>query len=162
MKKILMLITLTLAMSLLMTSCGDDDDTSTGPSDLKIGEMTATVGGDSWSAQNAIFFNQTSLVSGIQIDISNPISGQKKTISIQLTPIATTPEVKSYSAICFYQETEGAIGSTTTETWADATGSCEVTEVTDTEIKATFSFTGTSDDDGSTKKVTGSFYVSRQ
>src|SRR5690606_33855454 len=66
MKKLLLLITLTLAMSLLMVSCGDDDET-TGPSTLKIGEMNAKVGGADFKAQNAIYYNIPRSVAGVKI-----------------------------------------------------------------------------------------------
>lgn len=161
MKKILTLITLTLAMSLFMTSCGDDDDT-TGPSSLKIGEMTATVGGSSWEAQNAIYYNTPRQVSGAQVDVSDPINGTTKTISVILATTDQQPQTKTYTAICFYQETTGIGTTSETKSWNDGSGSCEVTEVTDTEIKGTFTFTGTNDDDATTKQVTGSFFVSRQ
>lgn len=160
MKKFMFLFALMLSLSLLTTSCGDDDS-STGPSDLKIGTMKATVGGSGFEAQNAIFYNISGQVSGAQIDISNPINGTTKTVSVLLQK-TTEVEAKTYTAICFYQETTGMGATGSTESWNDASGSCEVTEVTETEIRGTFSFTGTNDDDGSTKKVSGSFNVSRQ
>jgi hypothetical protein len=56
MKKLFVLLALTVSMALFLSSCGDDD-TATGPSSLKLGEMSATVNGSGWKAQNAIFFN---------------------------------------------------------------------------------------------------------
>lgn len=161
MKKLLMLITLTLAMSLLMVSCGDDDET-TGPSSLKIGEMSAKVGGADWKAQNAIYFNIPRSVNGAQIDLSDPVNGTTKTVSIVLTTTDANPQVKKYNAVCFYQESTGIGMNAKVKSWSSSTGTCDVTAVTDKDIKATFSFTGTNEEDGSTKAVNGSFFVSRQ
>lgn len=160
MKKLLTNLVFILCLALIATSCKDEDD-STGPSDLKIGEMTATVDGDDFKASNAMHVNATNLISGIQ-KIGGITSADNNSISIQLSQIGGEPEVKTYSAICKYQESRGAIGTTDIETWNDNTGSCELTEVTATEIRGTFSFTGTNDNDGTTKTVSGSFYVQRQ
>lgn len=161
MKKLLLLITLTLAMSLLMVSCGDDDET-TGPSTLKIGEMNAKVGGADFKAQNAIYYNIPRSVAGVKIDLSNPINGVTKTVSVILTTNDANPEVKKYNAVCFYQESSGIGMEAKVKSWSSINGTCDVTAVTDKDIKATFTFTGTNDEDGSTKAVNGSFFVSRQ
>ena len=47
-------------------------------------------------------------------------------------------------------------------TWKSYLGSCDVTEVTDEKVRGTFSFTGTNDEDNSTKIVIGKFYAPRQ
>ncbi|MFN3194508.1 MAG: hypothetical protein ACE364_00985 [Chlorobiota bacterium] len=162
MKKLLTNLVFILCIALVATSCKDEDD-STGPSDLKIGEMTATVGGDDFKAGNALYFNSTNLVSG-----GEQVGGltnlyDVNTISVQLAQVGGEPEVKSYTAICFYQETRGsAPGATTTESWNANNGTCEITEIDGDMVKGTFSFTGTNSDDGTTKKVSGSFYVQRQ
>src|SRR6056300_1193074 len=122
--------------------------------------MTATVGGADFEAGNAIYYDITNLVYGGQQVGGLANLFDVNTISIQIVQIGGEPELKSYSAICFYQESRGAIGSSSVETWNAANGTCEITEVTDEEVKGTFSFTGTNEDDGSTKSVSGSFYVS--
>jgi len=63
----------------------------------------------------------------------------------------------TYTAVCYYRsmENEGDLKS-----WNDLEGSAEVTEVNDDEISGTFSFTG-ENNDGTEKKVTGSFKVER-
>ncbi len=160
MKKLLVLAVLTIAMSLFMSSCGEDEPT--GPSEPKIGEMTATVSGSNWVAQNAVYKNQQRSVHGIQADISNPTSPSSKTISVVLLTTDAQPQLKTYTADCFYEESTGMPGSYTLKTWNNASGSCEITEVTDKEIKGTFTFTGTNDDDNSTKTVSGKFYTPRQ
>ena len=160
MKKLLVLAVLTIAMSLFMVSCGEDEPT--GPAEPKIGEMTATVGGNNWAAQNAIYFNTPRSVLGAQIDLSNPINGTTKSVSIILTTSDTQPQIKKYNAVCFYQESTGFGVDAKVKSWSSTTGTCEVTAVTDKDIKAKFTFTGTNDEDKSTKAVNGSFYVTRQ
>lgn len=149
-------------MALFMSSCEDDENpTNPDPSELKIGDMSATVNGSSWKAQNAIYFNIARNVTGGQVDITNPVNGVKKTITITL---ATTDEIAkgTYTAICFYQESAGMPPNTTLKSWNDMSGSCEVTEISETEIKGTFTFKGVNEEDGSTKDIKGSFYVSRK
>lgn len=160
MKKLLVLAALTIAMSLFMVSCGEDEPT--GPSEPKIGEMTASVGGNNWAAQNAIYFNTPRSVAGVQVDLTNPVNGTTKTVSIILTTTDPQPLVKKYNAVCFYQESTGLGLEAKVKSWTSATGTCEVTAVTATDIKAKFTFTGTNEEDGSTKAVNGSFYVNRQ
>lgn len=162
MKRFMYIFVLTLALGLLNFSCSDDDN-ATGPSDLKIGEMTATVGGANFKAQNALFYNITGQVSGAFVD--NPLDPQNsttQTISIVLQKNSQDVEIKSYQAICYYQETSGFGLAGSTESWNDVSGSCEVTEVTDDNIRGTFTFIGKNEDDNTTKEVTGSFYVPRQ
>lgn len=160
MKKLLILITLTLAMSMLMTSCGDDEPT--GPSDIVLGEMSATVGGNNWKAANAYYFNTTNLVSGLQLAGGPTNPTDINSVSVQLVQVGGSPALKTYTAICFYQESRGMVPNSTVKTWNSASGSCELTEVTDTYVKGTFTFTGTNEDDNSTKSVTGKFYTPRQ
>ena len=160
MKKLLTNLVFILCLALIATSCKDEDD-STGPSDLKIGEMTATVDGDDFKAGNALYYNSTNLVSGIE-KVGSITSADGNTISIQLAQLGGEPEVKSYNAICYYQETRGDFGTSVTESWNATNGTCEITEIDGDMVKGTFSFTGTNDDDGTTKEVSGSFYVQRQ
>ncbi|MER3328375.1 MAG: hypothetical protein RIF34_02265, partial [Candidatus Kapaibacterium sp.] len=93
MKKIFVFAALTIAMSLFMSSCAEDE--ATGPSEPKIGEMTATVSGSNWVAQNAVYKNQIRSVVGIQADISNPSSPSSKTISVILLTTEAQPELKT-------------------------------------------------------------------
>jgi hypothetical protein len=161
MKKFLVLATLTLAMSLFMSSCADEDET-TGPSDVTLGEMSATVGGSEWKAGNAYYYNATDHVSGIYTPepLTNPT--KNTSISVKLAQIGGEPTVGTHTAICYYQESEGFPPNSTVSTWNATNGSCEVTEVTDEYVKGTFSFTGTNEDDNSTKSVSGKFYTPRQ
>ena len=65
-------------------------------------------------------------------------------------------------SFCYFQITKGFGPSGSTESWNDVEGSCEITEVTDENVKGTFTFTGKNEEDGTTKKVTGSFYTPRK
>ncbi|MFA7326855.1 MAG: hypothetical protein WC121_09340 [Candidatus Kapaibacterium sp.] len=160
MKKLLVLLTVTLAMSLFMVSCGDDEPT--GPSEPKIGEMTASVGGNNWAAQNAVYNNFSNHVTGLYV--AEPLTNPTKitSISVKLDKITGEPAVGKYLAICFYEESEGYPPNSIVKIWTDISGNCEITEITDTEIKGTFTFTGTNIEDNSTKSVSGKFYTPRQ
>ncbi len=160
MKKLLVLLAVTLAMSLLMSSCKDDEPT--GPSDVALGEMSATVGGKDWKGGNAYYFNITNQISGAEQVGGITNLTDVNTITITLGQVGGDPEVKTYSAICFYQESRGIYPNATAKSWNDLNGSCVVTEVTDKYVRGTFSFTGTNEDDNSTKSVSGKFYTPRQ
>ena len=162
MKKLVALVILTLAFSLFITSCKDDDNT-TGPSEVKLGEMTATVGGADFKAGNAYYYNTVNQISGGQQVGGLTNIADVNTISIQLLQAGGEPMVKSYSDICYYQETRGMAPNNTVKQWNTTNGTCEITEVTDEYVKGTFSFTGTNEDDNnSTKSVSGKFYTPRQ
>ena len=160
MKKLLVLLALTLTMSLFMTSGKDDEPT--GPSNVELGEMSATVGGSDFKAGNAYYYNTVNQISGGQQVGGLTNLMDVNTISIQLVQVGGEPMVKSYSAICYYQESRGMTPNTTVKQWNTTSGTCEITEVTDKYVKGEFSFTGTNEDDNSTKTVSGKFYTPRQ
>ena len=160
MKKLLVLLTVTLAMSLFMSSCKDDEPT--GPSDVVLGEMSATIDGSSWKAQNALYYNITDHVAGVYAPDPLKIPTKTTTITVKLAQLGGEPTVGKHTALCTYQESEGFPPNSVTKTWSATNGSCEITEVTDKEIKGTFSFTGTNEDDNTTKSVNGKFYTPRQ
>ncbi len=161
MKKLMALVVITLAMSLFMSSCDDEDET-TGPSDIVLGEMSATVGGSDFKAGNAYYYNSSNTISGGQQVGGLTNLTDVNTISVQLGQIGGSPEVKSYTAICYYQESRGMPPTSTVKSWNATNGTCEITEVTDEYVRGTFSFTGTNEDDNSTKSVSGKFYTPRQ
>jgi len=160
MKKFISIIALTIALALFATSCSDDDS-STGPSDLKIGEMVATIDGDSWEANFAYYYNNLDAVNGWEVDITNPTSSDRNTIVVDLEVEGEVQE-QTYTAFCAYQTSSG-MDMNSNDAWQDSEGTCVVTEVSETEIKGTFTFTGINvKDDNDTKEVSGSFYVQRQ
>ena len=152
MKKLFALLALTLAMSMFMISCGDeDDDTNTGPSDMTLGKLTATVNGAEWEIENGVFLNTSKSVRGEKTtgDLTEIIN-----VSLDVTGDL---EAKTYSAVCYYRSSENGENLLS---WNDTEASAVITEVNDDEISGSFSFTGTNSN-GTEKKITGTFRVKR-
>lgn len=155
-----MLAALTLAMSLFMSSCADDEPT--GPSDIVLGEMSATVGGNNWKGGNALYYNNVNQISGAEMVGGLTNLGDINTITIAINQLAGEPELKTYSAFCFYNESRLIGTSSSVKQWNDKNGTCVVTEVTAKFVRGTFTFNGVNEDDNSTKSVSGKFYTPRQ
>lgn len=155
-----MLITLTLAMSLFMSSCSDDEKT-TGPSDQPLGELTAKIAGSDWKVSNAEYLNEDFVI----VATENVGTGtDANSISIQFEGLADgeAPVVKTYTTSNEYVEIRTVEGTTVFNIWGNESATTVVTAVTSTSIKGTFSFTGTNTEDNTTKVVTGSFNVPRK
>lgn len=160
MKKILMLLALTLTMSMLLISCSDDEK-PTGPSEpnMKLGDFSAKVNDYDWKVEKAVFYNSSKILSGVKIDTTDPFNRVRKMISINLTTDDATPEVKTYTAICFYKESTGSGVGEKEKFWMTDNGICKISKVTDKEITGTFSFSAFNEEEVSTKIVEASFYV---
>lgn len=129
------------------TSCSDDDSSSTGPSDLKLGTMTAKVDGKSFTANNAQamkFTEQNLIVSGVMLE-GFTIS---KSISITVTETGTNT---LYTGQGFYQISPIGKPSEVT-TYHSKSIKYKITSYTDKEMSGTFDFTGTLD--GGTETMT--------
>ena len=147
-------------MSIFMPSCKQNVPTE--PEEEFTGEMSATIEGTEWESGNPIHYSSiTNMISGTHLVVNNGDISDAYTISIQLTQIDNSLEVRTYSAICFYQESIGVYPNTQLYIWSDMSGTSKITEVTDEIISGTFTFTGTNDEDNSTKFVTGKFYALR-
>lgn len=160
MKKLLTLLALTFTISILLASCSDDEK-PTGPAEpnMKLGEFIAKVNDYDWKVENAVFYNSSTILSGIKVDTTDRFNRIRKMISINLTTEDATPEVKTYTALCFYKETTGSGIGAKEKFWIVDNGICKITKVTSKEITGTFSFSAFNEEEVSTKTVEGSFYV---
>ncbi|MEZ4839820.1 DUF6252 family protein [Flavobacterium sp.] len=159
--------------SLFVTSCSSDDDGGGGGS-AAAGTITAKVNGASVTTLDMVTF-------AYQVGTMMHIQGNTGGTSSQAFSfnITTFDGVGTYDigggefglghANVSYVETEVDLSNPTApdvKTWSapfdggDKVGEIRVSEVTDTHIKGTFSFTAKNPADGSTKEITeGSFNV---
>lgn len=159
MKKLLLLVTLTLAMSLLMSSCSDD--TSTGPSEPALGEFIAKIDGKDWKVSDAVYNNDEFTIIASQ---SGTMETIENSISIHFDGIANeeAPIVKTYTTSNIYLEFKEIDKKLVYLSWNSVSSTTNVTSVTSTAIKGTFSFTATNGKDQTTKVISGSFNVPRK
>ena len=160
MKRVLAIVALLLALSLVMSSCKKKAPTE--PEEVFTGEMSADVAGILWETDNPIYYNTIDMVAGAQLANGIENISDFNTITIHLQEIDDSLQVRSYNALCFYQESRGEVPNTIVNTWDDYHGICEITEVTDERVKGTFSFKGTNREDNTTKVVTGKFFAPRK
>lgn len=159
MKRISILVML-FVLALVFNSCSEDDDSPVGPGSLASGEVSATIDGKSWKSSGQMYFNAAKIIAATKIE--NVTTYELTTISISFLLSGQEPAVGTGTAQCFYQESKGLPPSSTVKTWTDISGSYEFTEVTATQVKGTFEFSGTNQDDNTKKTVKGSFNVPRQ
>jgi hypothetical protein len=151
---------LLISMMLLISSCSDDDN-PTGPEDLALGELVAEIDGNTWKATFAYFYNNINGITGFEVDVTNPLSSDRNAISLNFMTDNEIQE-ETYTVFCSYQESSG-LDIEDNNAWQDSEGTCVVTEISETEIKGTFSFRGVNlKDDSDIKEISGSFYVTRE
>lgn len=156
-------LALAIIFSLTLSSCGGSDDGGGGGSAAN-GTIKAKVGGSNFTSMQIASFAykqaignaymitlQGSDASGKVIQlILNGVDGQTGTYEISDT--ANISAVGSY--------TEINVNTMTSQTWAapydgsGAAGSITISEITDTNIKGTFSFTAKNQEGADTKSVT--------
>lgn len=154
------IIVLLFALAFVCNSCSEDDSSPLGPGDLVSGEVSATIDGKSWKSSGQMYFNAAKIIAATKLE--NLATYELTTISISFLLSGNEPAVGTGTAQCFYQESEGVPPSSSVKTWANISGTYEFTEVTATQVKGTFEFTGTNIEDNSTKTVKGAFNVPRQ
>ena len=163
---------LAIIFSLTLSSCGGSDDGGGGGSAAN-GTIKAKVGGTNFTSMTQASFAykqaignaymitlQGSTASGKAIQlILNGVDGQPGTYEIS--------DTANISAVGTY--TEINVNTLTSQTWAapydgsGAAGSITISEITDTNIKGTFSFTAKNQEGSDTKAVTnGAFNLDFQ
>lgn len=142
-----------------MSSCSDD--TTTGPSEPALGEFIAKIDGKDWKVTDAKYFDEFTDIVATQ---SGAMGSNESSISIEFTGIVAgeAPGVKTYTTSNLYGEFKEVGGDLVYHSWTSGSSTTEITTVTTTSVKGTFSFIGTNFEDQTTKVITGSFNVPRK
>ena len=142
---------------MLLSSCSDDEKT-TGPSDLTIGQFNAKVDGVDWKVTNAKYYSEEHEI----IASNSGAMGSNETqivILLKGIPKGETPVVKTYNSNNVFSEFKEVDENLVYTYWNNLNTTAVITSATDTEIKGTFSCTVTSEKDETSKEISGSFYV---
>ena len=159
---------LVLALITTLSSCSSDG--GGGSASASLGTIKAKVAGSSFTSMTAATFATKQVVGGATTIVVQGGDASGRTIQLMITG-ATTPtgtfeisDTASIATIASY--TELNLSTMTSQIWAapfdgsGATGSITITEVTDTNVKGTFTFTAKNQAGSDTKHVTdGAFNV---
>jgi hypothetical protein len=161
-----------LAVTTFLSSCSSDSDNGGGGGNAALGTVKAKVGGANFTSMNLATFATRQLVGGITTVVVQGSDASGKAIQIMLTGGATVgngtyqvSDSTGITAIASYTEVNIS-NPLASVTWAapyegsGVAGSVTITEITDTNVKGTFSFTGKNQSGTDTKQVTnGAFNV---
>lgn len=165
-------IVLTLALTVLLSSCSSDDNGGGGGGNAPQGTLKAKVGGSNFTSMQMATTAQKVAVGGgtytitIQgsdsngkaiILILNGVNGQPGTFEISQT--AAISAVASYSEMNMSNPMNSPVWAAPYD-GSGVAGSITISEITDTNIKGSFNFTGKKQNGTDTKNVTnGAFNV---
>lgn len=159
-------LAIVLALTTIFTSCSTDGGSGGGAS-AALGQVKAKAGNTNFTSMTQASF--ASRQGGMIIVQGSDATG--KAIQLMVTADATgTYEISDTSGISVIGSyTEVNLGSMSSVTWAAPydgsgnVGSVTITELTETNVKGTFSFTGKNQSGSDTKQVTnGAFNVNFQ
>lgn len=159
-----------LALTTIFSSCSSDSSGGGGGS-ASLGTVNAKVAGSNFSSMTVATFATKQTFGGVTTIIVQGSDATGKAIQMTLsgatvgTGTFEISDTASLSAIASYTETNISNPSAS-QTWAapyegsGVTGSITITEITDTNIKGTFTFTGKNQSGTDTKQITeGTFNV---
>ncbi|MCB0281552.1 MAG: hypothetical protein H6627_05360 [Calditrichae bacterium] len=154
-------VLLLLAMTAFFVACGSDDDSTSSNNDSNTdGSMKASVAGSNWEANTAVVAvhmptTGTLTITGQYTDLS----GNSRQMSLTIMQNAS---VNSFSVGLLgpaqARYTEASLTNPTGESYIGTSGTVEITELTDTSVKGSFSFSGALNGNGAVKQISsGSF-----
>lgn len=163
-------IVFTIALATLLTSCSGSDGGGGGGT-ASLGTLKAKVGGSNFTSMSAATFATKQVVGGLTTIIIQGSDASGKAVQLILTGTdgnAGTFEISdtaNISAIASYIEANIS-NPMASQTWAapyenaGVAGSITISEITDTNVKGTFNFTGKNQDGPDTKQITnGAFNI---
>ncbi|MFN3753474.1 DUF6252 family protein [Flavobacterium sp.] len=164
-------IVLTMALATLLTSCSGSDDGGGGGGSASLGQLKAKVGGSNFTSMNLATFATKQVIGTTTTIIIQGSDASGKAIQLILNGTngaAGTFEISdtaNISAIASYSEVN-INNPMASQTWAapydssGAVGSITISEITDTNVKGTFNFTGKNQNGTDTKAITnGAFNI---
>lgn len=159
---------LVLAVVTTLSSCSSDSSGGGGGS-ASLGTLKAKVAGSNFTSMTAATFANKQVAGGTTSIIVQGSDASGKVIQIAVmgtTVTAGTYQISdsSISAYAYYSEIN--IATMTSQSWgapyegSGVAGSITISEITDTNVKGTFTFTGKNETGSDTKNVTdGAFNV---
>lgn len=162
-------ISIALVLALTTLSSCTSDSSSGGGSSASLGTLKAKVAGSNFTSMTAATFATKNVAGGTTTVIVQGSDATGKVIQIAVmgsTVAAGTYQISdsSISAYAYYSEIN--LGTMTSQTWAAPyessgnVGSITISEITDTNVKGTFTFTGKNETGSDTKQITdGAFNV---
>ncbi|RKS00551.1 DUF6252 family protein [Flavobacterium sp. 102] len=167
-------IVLTVALATLLSSCSGSDDGGGGGGNASLGQVKAKVAGSSFSSMEVATFAQKIVAGGTTTIIVQGSTAQGKAIQLILNGTNGQPgtfeisDDAAISAVASYTELNQS-NPMNSPTWAapyedsGVVGSITISEISDTNVKGTFNFTGKNQNGTDTKAVTnGAFNVNFQ
>lgn len=164
-------IVLTIALAILLTSCSGSDDGGGGGGSASLGTLKAKIGGSNFTSMSAATFATKQVVGGTTTIIIQGSDASGKAIQLMLNGTdgnAGTFEISetaNIAAIASYIEANVS-NPMASQTWAapyenaGTAGSITISEITDTNVKGNFTFTGKNQDGTDTKQITnGAFNI---
>ena len=158
-----------LAVTTILSSCSSDSSSSGGAS-AALGTMQAKAGSTNFTSMTAATFAHKNTSGGVTTIIIQGSDASGKAIQLIITGASGTTgtyqisDTASISTIASYTEVNTT--TFTSQTWAAPyegsgnVGSVTISEITDTNVKGTFTFTGKNESGTDTKAVTdGAFNI---
>jgi hypothetical protein len=163
-------IVLTMAFATLLSSCSSDDGGGGGGT-ASLGQVKAKVGGTNFTSMDLATFATKQVIGGFTTIIVQGSDASGKAIQLILsdydggTGTYAISDDANISAIASYIEANIS-NPMASQTWAapydgsGSAGSITITEISDTNVKGTFNFTGKNQNGDDTKAITnGAFNV---
>ncbi|MES2410292.1 MAG: DUF6252 family protein [Bacteroidota bacterium] len=159
---------LVLALTTL-SSCSSDSDGGVGGGSASLGTLKAKVAGSNFTSMTAATFATKQVAGGSTTVIVQGSDASGKVIQIMVmgtTVPAGTYQISDSSISANASYSEINISTMTSQTWAAPyeasgnVGSITISEITETNVKGTFTFTGKNQSGTDTKNVTdGAFNI---
>lgn len=157
-------IVLLLAFTAIFVACGSDDDSTSSNNDSNTnGSMKASVAGSSWEANTAVVavYAQASGTLSITGQYTD-LSGNSKQMSLTIMQNAS---VNSFSVGLLgpaqARYTDASLQNPTGESYIGTSGTVEITELTDTSVKGSFSFSGALNGNGTVKQISSGTFSAK-
>ena len=150
-------------LSGLFISCGSSDNgTDSTNNNNTNGSMKAKVAGNNWEANTAVVGVYTAGVLTITGQFTNAQTSDSKQVSLtimQNAAVGTFTVGLLGPAQARY--TEASLQNLTGDTYIGTSGTIEITELSDTSAKGTFSFSGALNGNGSVIQVTNGTFTAK-
>lgn len=164
-------IVLTMVLSTTLFSCSSDSDSNSGGGNAALGQIVAKVAGTNFASMDIATFATKQVVVGMTTIIVQGSNASGKAIQLilsganvttgtyEISDTANIEAIASYTDVNINNPMDTSVFAAPYDN-SGVVGSITITEITDTNIKGNFTFTGKNQDGGDTKAITdGAFNV---